>query len=79
MNKEDKAELKRLVKEKAVRNYFLDKMHKRLANLWRTNQTKSRMFHETRKRYIIFENKIDELDERIWNLVPPGTHYKYQA
>ena len=59
MNKSDKAELKRLVKEKATREYFLEKMQKRLAKQWRMNQTKNRMYIETRKRYHIFINKID--------------------
>ncbi len=75
MNKENKEQLKRLVKEKATREYFLDKMHNRLSRLWKANQTKNRMYLETRKRYIIFTNKIDEIDEHILKLVPPNTHY----
>jgi hypothetical protein len=74
-NAKRKAKLKLLIEEKAVREYFLDKMHRRLAQGVNAKQTRSRMFRETKKRYQLFDHKVMLIEDEILKLVTPGTHY----
>ena len=75
MNAKAKAKLRQLVKDKAIRKYFVEKTRMRLSRMWEAGQTENRMFKETKKRHILFINKIDGLDESILNIVPPDTHF----
>lgn len=74
-SKKDKTLLKKAIIERATREYFLDKMHKRLSRAWKTNSLHTPMNKETLKRYQLFEDKIDKLNDQILRLVPIGTHY----
>jgi hypothetical protein len=75
MNPKDKALLKKLIKEKATRNYFIEKMRIRLSKDWQAKRTNTTMHKETKKRYEIFQDKIDAIDNNILKLIPPNTHF----
>jgi len=77
MNPKDKATLKLLIKEKATRQYFMEKMRQRLSKAWQAGQLENKLNIATKKRYQAFENKIDKIDYTILKIVPPGTHNDY--
>ena len=68
-----KAILLKLLAEKAVREHFIEKMRVKLSAMWKAGREKSYLYLETQKRYERFLIKVDEIDERIFNIVPAGT------
>jgi hypothetical protein len=62
-----------ILKERATRQYFVEKMTARLSQMWQQNQTNNNMYIRIKWQYHRFINKIDELDETILNMVPMGT------
>lgn len=68
--------LKALIIERATRKYFIEKMRAHLSTMWKAGQTANKMFIETNERYEMFRDKVSELDELIFKLVPPNTHYE---
>ncbi len=75
MNKKQIAKLKPLIKEKAVREYFVEKMRVNLVKDRKTKQTKTKMHNAIKKRHVLFINKINKLNDAIFCSTPPGTHY----
>ena len=73
MDKQLQAQLMPILKERATRKYFVEKMTERLSKMWQQNQTNNNMYIRIKWQYHRFINKIDELDETIYNMVPAGT------
>jgi hypothetical protein len=76
MDNKTKAKLMTLIKEKAISEYFVEKMRVRLTRMYKQKLTNNRMYENTKCQYLRFLDKIDELDEAILKLTPTGTDFK---